>query len=175
MVVDGVRGFTGGMNIREGCVLKNNPRHPFHDLHFKVEGPIVTHLQETFLTDWAFATGELLDGEKWMPIPEYQGDTLARGIVDGPDENFEKLLMTILAAIATANERIVIMTPYFLPTASMIRALNVAALRDIDVSIIFSKTETCRPVLLVILKWNENIKNRPVYPEGSISISIAMR
>ncbi len=136
MVVDGVCGFTGGINIRAGCIVGNKPRHPVKDLHFKLEGPVVIHLQESFATDWAFVSGEFLQGEKWLPIPEFQGEALARGVSDGPDEDFERMLLTILAAIAIANRRIVIMTPYFLPDSSLIRALNVAALRGVEVVVL---------------------------------------
>jgi cardiolipin synthase len=136
MVVDGQCGFTGGINIRAACILGNNPKHPVKDLHFQIEGPVVSHLQEAFVTDWAFVTGEPLEGDAWFPTPVLQGDSLARGIPDGPDEDFERLLMTILAAVAVASQRIVIMTPYFLPDASLIRALNTAVLRGVDVKIL---------------------------------------
>ena len=69
MVVDGRVGFTGGMNMREGCLLELNPRHPVRDLHFRVEGPAVAHLQEVLADDWAFTTGELLQGPAVVPAP----------------------------------------------------------------------------------------------------------
>src|SRR4029078_7115948 len=78
MVVDGRVGFTGGMNVREGCLLELRPRRPVRDLHFRVEGPAVTHLQEVLADDWAFITGELLQGPRWFPPPEPAGSTLAR-------------------------------------------------------------------------------------------------
>ena len=46
LVVDGVLGFTGGFNIRVGHCLLKSPAHPVQDLHFRVEGPIVTQMQE---------------------------------------------------------------------------------------------------------------------------------
>ncbi len=51
MVVDGRVGFTGGMNVRERCLLGLNPGHPMQDLHFRVEGPAVAHLQEVLADD----------------------------------------------------------------------------------------------------------------------------
>mgnify|MGYP003704421789 CR=1 FL=1 len=44
MVVDGATGFTGGLNIREGCRLSRAPRHPVRDLHFRLRGPVVAQL-----------------------------------------------------------------------------------------------------------------------------------
>ena len=61
LVVDGQVGFTGGMNIREGHWLGRAPRHPVQCLHFRLEGPVVADLQETFAVDWAFTTGEHLE------------------------------------------------------------------------------------------------------------------
>jgi cardiolipin synthase A/B len=85
LVADGRCGFTGGMNIREGHYPEVRPRHPIEDLHFRVEGPVVAHLQEAFAEDWAFCTGELLQGERWFPALEPAGAAPARGVAEGPD------------------------------------------------------------------------------------------
>lgn len=161
MVVDGECGFTGGMNICGRCIVCNNPPHAVKDLHFKIKGPVVSHLQEAFATDWGFVTGEQLKGERWFPIPKVKGDSLARGIADGPDEDFERLLMTILAAIAVANHRIVILTPYFLPDPSMIRALNVAALRGVDVRVVLPSKNN-----IALVQWASNGLLLQIMEEG---------
>ena len=124
------------MNIREGCLLSLNPSHPVQDLHFRVEGPVVAHLQEALTEDWAFCTGEELHGERWFPPLGPAGSVIARGIVDGPDEDFEKLRLSLLGAVACARCSLLIVTPYFLPDSALITALNVAALRGVEVDII---------------------------------------
>ncbi len=136
LVVDGQVGFTGGMNVREGCLLELGPRHPVQDIHFRVEGPVVSHLVEVFTEDWAFITGELLEGPRWFPPAEETGRSLARGITAGPDENFERLRMTLLGAITAARSSLIIMTPYFLPDATLVSTLNVAAMRGVEVQIL---------------------------------------
>jgi len=136
LVVDGCVGFTGGMNIRAGHCLEPRPAHPIQDIHFRVTGPVVTQLQEVFADDWLFTTGEALRGDSWFPRIENRGQALARGVIDGPDENFEKLLWTLLGAISIARHSIRIMTPYFLPGPAMVSALNVAAMRGVRVDII---------------------------------------
>ena len=146
MVVDGRVGFTGGMNIREGCLLELHPRHPVRDLHFRVEGPAVTHLQEVLAEDWAFITGELLQGPRWFPPPEPAGSTLARGITDGPDEDFERLRMTLLGAITAARSSVIVVTPYFLPDATLVNTLNVAAMRGVQVDILLPAEGNLRVV-----------------------------
>ncbi len=136
LVVDGSIGFTGGMNIREGHCLASLPRRPIRDLHFRIDGPVVSQIQESFVDDWCFCTGEILDGDNWFPPIPSKGDVLARGISDGPDEDFESFRHTLLGAIACAETSISVITPYFLPDAPLITALNVAAMRGIAVDII---------------------------------------
>ena len=136
LVVDGRIGFTGGMNLRQGHQLKLNPPHPVQDIQFRVEGPVVSELQEVFAEDWLFTAGETLRGEEWFPALEAQGPVIARGIADGPDEDFEKLRWTILGALSAARCSVRVVTPYFLPDPAIISALNLAAMRGVTVEII---------------------------------------
>jgi cardiolipin synthase len=136
LVADGRIGFTGGMNIRVGHCLQRHPKSPVQDIHFRVRGPVVTQLQEVFADDWLFTTGESLRGDAWFPKPEAAGQVLARGVPDGPDEDFEKLRWTLLGALAIARHSVRIVTPYFLPDQAVVSALNLAAMRGVQVDII---------------------------------------
>src|SRR5882724_11878898 len=136
LVVDGWLGFTGGMNIRVGHCLRKHPKAPVQDIQFRVRGPVVAQMQEAFVDDWRFTTGEELRGEGWFPKPEKAGPVLARGVPDGPDEDFEKLRWTLLGALAIARQSVKIVTPYFLPDQGVIAALNLAAMRGVQVDII---------------------------------------
>lgn len=136
LVVDGKSGFTGGMNIRVGHWLSRQPKSPVRDLHFQLTGPVVSHLQEAFAEDWCFTTGEVLEGERWFPELASAGTVVARGITDGPDEDFDKLRWTILAALSAAQKSVRIATPYFLPEPTLVAALNLAALRGVQVDIL---------------------------------------
>jgi cardiolipin synthase len=136
MVVDGKLGFTGGMNIREGCWLAEHPKLPTRDLHFRVQGPVVTHLQEVFAQDWAFTTNELLKGAPWFPPQEEAGEMLARGVAFGPDESKGIIGLTLIGALGIAQKKVSIVTPYFLPDEPIAAAINVAAARGVDVNIV---------------------------------------
>ena len=136
LIVDGHVAFTGGMNIRHGNVLGSRPKSPVSDLHFRVAGPVVTQLQEAFANDWAFTTGEVLDGEIWFAEPVDTGEVIARAISDGPDADYDKLRLTLLAALAEAQTSVKILTPYFLPDPTLVSALNLAALRGVEVDIV---------------------------------------
>jgi cardiolipin synthase len=136
LVVDGQTAFTGGMNIRHGNVLADQPGSPVRDLHFRVAGPMVTQLQDAFANDWAFTTGEILDGKIWFPKLQESGSVIARVITDGPDADYDKLRLTLLAALAEAQTSVQILTPYFLPDNALVTALNLAVLRGVRVDIV---------------------------------------
>ena len=136
LIVDGKIAFTGGINIRHGNVLAEKPKSPVQDLHFRIEGPLVTKLQEAFANDWTFAASEILDGEIWFPEAKESGDVISRIITDGPDADYDKLRLTLLAALAEAQTSVKILTPYFLPDNALVTALNLASLRGVRVDII---------------------------------------
>jgi cardiolipin synthase len=136
LVVDGQIGFTGGMNIRHGNVLNDKPKSPVQDLHFRVEGPVVTELQEAFANDWAFS----------FPETKESGNIIARVIPDGPDADFENARWTLLAALAEAQTSVKILTPYFLPDNALVTALNLASLRGVRVDIILPAKNNLPPV-----------------------------
>lgn len=161
LVVDGKTGFTGGMNIRIDNMLEENPRRKVRDMHFKLTGPVVKHLQVAFAEDWLFSTGERLQDNKWFPEIKEDGPIIARGITDGPDEDFEKQLNVIMAALACAEKSVRIVTPYFLPENELIGALNVTSMRGVDIEILIPEKSNLRMVgwatnaqIWQVLQWN---------------------
>jgi cardiolipin synthase len=131
--VDGRVGFTGGMNIRQRHFRES--KDGISDIHFQVQGPIVLALQEVFLEDWFFATGESIP---WLAVPHelFAGNQICRVISGGPNEDFEKIHWILLGALAWAKKKVRIMTPYFVPDRVIIAALNTAALRGVRVEVI---------------------------------------
>jgi cardiolipin synthase A/B len=147
MIVDGSQGFCGGLNIRDGCLLALDPPEPTQDIHFRLRGLVVRQMLAAFAFDWRFTAGEALDGEAWSPAPAAApGTVFARGIANGPDEDFETLLLTLLGALAGATRSIRIVTPYFLPDPPLLDALKVAALRGVRVEIVLPVRSNLRLV-----------------------------
>jgi len=136
VVVDGVLGFTGGMNIREGNMLSRKPDHPVQDLHFEITGPVVGQMQHVFAEDWEFCCGEVLDGEAFYPVLSEVGQSSAIGLPDGPDADVEVMPTALFAALNAARTSVKILTPYFLPSPTLIAALNLCAVRGVEVTII---------------------------------------
>ncbi|HEX7053113.1 MAG TPA: cardiolipin synthase [Burkholderiales bacterium] len=136
LVVDGVEGFTGGINVDCRYWRPEAPEEAYRDLHFRLRGPVLAQLMEVFADDWHFTTGVALRGEKWFPRLAPAGEILARGIEAGPDESFERLRWVIIGGLSAAQRSVKIMTPYFLPDQSLITALDAAALRGVEVDIV---------------------------------------
>ncbi len=116
--------------------LTRAPTHPVRCVHFRVDGPVVADMQRAFADDWAFATGERLEGERWFAPVGRRGPVAARGVPDGPDGDIDNILEILLGALSVATRRARIVTPYFLPDSEVLRALHVAALRGVDVEIV---------------------------------------
>jgi cardiolipin synthase len=160
LVVDGKVGFTGGMNVRDDF-LPDGGRPPFMDLHARVEGPVVAHLQGTFAEDWLFTTGEPLEGGAFFPPLHGAGNVLARGVPDGPDEDFEAIRWLLLGALATARERIRIVTPYFIPDAALVTAIDVAVMRGVEVDVVLPERGN-----LPLVQWAQTAQLWQVIERG---------
>jgi cardiolipin synthase A/B len=160
MVVDGAVGFCGGLNIRDRCLLALKTKDKEQDIHFRIRGPVVSQLMTALAFDWHFVTKEQLAGPAWFPVVPPAGSVLARGIADGPDEDFETLPLTMLGALSQATRSIRIVTPYFLPDPTLIDALRVAALRGVRVEVLLPARGNLRFVewaataqLAQIVRW----------------------
>jgi cardiolipin synthase len=160
LVVDGRIGFTGGMNIRDDF-LASDGHVPFGDLQARVEGPVVAHLQTAFAEDWLFTTGESLDGGAFFPPLRGAGDVLARAVPDGPDEDFETIRWLLLGALATARERVQIVTPYFLPDSGLVTALDVAVMRGVDIDVVLPERGNLR-----LIQWAQTAQLWQVIERG---------
>jgi cardiolipin synthase A/B len=135
LIVDGAVAFTGGMNIAARHLAEDasRPRRVV-DLHFKLEGSIVSQLAGVFAADWHFATRETLIVRERAAAAA--GAASCRAVPDGPDDNRDPLTALLLRSIASARHRVAIMTPYFLPSPELVGVLQASALRGIDVSVV---------------------------------------
>lgn len=167
LVVDAQIAFTGGMNIGDHHLAENRAvKNPVTDLHFQLTGPVVRQLEEVFRRDWYFTTRRTVKPPT-TPLPA-SGQAICRVIVDGPDNNIDKIMVTLIGAISAARRRISIMTPYFLPPRELIGALQAAALRGIDVNVIlpgknnlFYVHRATRKMLWQVLQYNVNVYYQP--------------
>ncbi len=133
IVIDGRIGYIGGMNIADRY-LDGGRFSMWRDLHARVTGPAVRSLHYSFAVDWNFMghplipTDDIPDAEPGIPAG-------AQTVTSGPMNQWNNVAHTFLRAIAGARRRIYIQTPYFLPTESLLKALQSAALAGVDVRI----------------------------------------
>ena len=136
LVIDGVLGFTGGLNLGAENTRILHRRRQVNDVHFQVNGPVVGQLMLTFAEDWFFTRGEVLDDRVWWPDIPSAGHILARGISSGPDDDLGKLEAVMAVAVCEAKHRVRIVSPYFLPDQRLASALVLAALRGVEVQVV---------------------------------------
>jgi cardiolipin synthase len=138
LIVDGATAFTGGMNIQQDHVAGAGALARITDIHFGIAGPLVEQMDDIFRADWRFAAGEEIkrDPPAAAAASPATGDVVGRVLVDGPNEDLDRLVLVLIGALSAAHVRVWIMTPYFLPTAALVSALQSAALRGVDVRIV---------------------------------------
>jgi cardiolipin synthase len=136
VVVDGTVAFSGGVNIGDEYHGKMTKIGQWRDTHFRLEGPAAGALQRVFLQDWFFATGEGVEPKPYFPMAPSAGDATVTIVPSGPDTRTEAIHRIFVAAIGAARERVWITTPYFVPDPPMMVALQVAAMRGLDVKLI---------------------------------------
>ncbi|MEE9368634.1 MAG: cardiolipin synthase [Pontiella sp.] len=138
LVVDGHTAFFGGVNLSSENITASGEK-AIRDYHFQVEGPLVHELQLSFLRDWYFMTEEPIDtllNKDHFPRMLSVGKACARLIDSGPSEPPQIAGETFFNAIIMAQRQILVVTPYFVPTNDILRALRSAAHRGVDVRIV---------------------------------------
>ena len=174
VVVDGVTAFTGGLNIGEEYAerrFRNRTKKygvgVWRDTHIQLAGPAVGQLEEVFLEDWHFATGNALDFVADQ-IDEAESTPTFSTAMDPkkcfvqvvPSQPTDESLIGVLLfmqIIQSAKKRLWIATPYFVPDTTLMRELELAALRGVDIRIIVPKTSDNRIVQWVTLSYAEQL------------------
>jgi cardiolipin synthase len=143
VVIDSEIGYIGGMNIADRYIDGLPDGEVWRDTHFRVQGDIVESLVYSFAIDWNFL-------KKQPELPRFKPAAAERSnntgiqlVTSGPTESWNNLSMVFLKAISSARKSILIQTPYFLPTDTLLYALQTAALAKIDVRIMMpEKTDS---------------------------------
>jgi len=136
VLADGVVAFVGGHNVGEEYLGKSRRFGPWRDTHVELRGPAVATVQWSFLEDWHWAAREILD----LPLLETRNakretQCPALAIPTGPADDMAICNLMFLAAISAARTRLWITSPYFVPDETVYDALQLAALRGVDVRI----------------------------------------
>ena len=139
VVVDGRVGFVGSLNMIDASY--HNRRHEragrkWRELVMQLNGEVVFSLDIVFATDWYLETDEVL-AEDVQPYPYdvEPGDVLCQVVPSGPGFPDENNLRLFNSLIYSAQRRLSIASPYFVPDESLLYAITTAAQRGIDVEL----------------------------------------
>ncbi|MFI3239672.1 MAG: cardiolipin synthase [Bacteroidales bacterium] len=136
-VIDGEIGYIGGMNIADRYIdgLHNGV---WRDTHIRIQGAAIAGLEYSFTIDWSFMGNSLLD----LPIKDFDdinGGAGMQMMVSGPMGKWSNMAFMFQKSIMNSKKRVLIQTPYFLPTESLLKALQTTALSKVEVSIMIPR------------------------------------
>lgn len=134
VVVDGLKAWTGGLNLGREYLGKHRRLTPWRDTHTCVSGPAVLALQLAFATDWRWAVRSPM-GIDWTIQPQWSGEHKVLTIASDPSSIYDEAGLMFHQAIMEAKQRIWIASPYFVPDQAIVSALQLAALRGVDVRV----------------------------------------
>ncbi|MCK9305325.1 MAG: cardiolipin synthase, partial [Bacteroidales bacterium] len=151
LVVDGITGFLGGVNIADRYYDGGNFEE-WRDTHVKISGESVLALQSSFLLDRYFVIKQQFKRKrKYFPainqlnikLDEASAKYYSQIITSGPDSDWASIMQCYFLAISNARKNVYLITPYFTPNESLLNALKIAALGGVDVCIMIpEKSDT---------------------------------
>lgn len=147
VVCDGEVAIIGGMNIGDEYRHRHPVLTPWRDTGVAMQGPIVQAVQLNFAEDWYWATESLPD-LNWTPTTSPDADIQMMMIGTGPADNAESCALFFESLIHQARERLWIVSPYFVPDVAIIHALQLAAMRGVDVRIMLPELADKRSIKL---------------------------
>ncbi len=143
LVIDGDIAFMGSQNVTDSTYnLRKNIRRGLHwvDLMVRLEGPVVGSVNAVFLSDWYSETDELLTEEvDEFDLRQATGDLDCQIVPSGPGFEFENNLRLFLGLMYAAKERIILVSPYFVPDESILNAITTACHRSVEVELFVSE------------------------------------
>ena len=165
IVIDGLVGFIGGMNIALRYV-KGTKDQPWRDTMLKITGGAVNALQRAFLVDWYFVDRTLLSDRKYYPQHTASGgqpsnNCLAQVVTSGPVTPYPEIMQGFVRIITGARRYLYLETPYFLPNYPVLFALKTVALAGVDVRVICPRHSDAR-----FVEWASRSYLREVVEAG---------
>jgi cardiolipin synthase len=149
-VIDGRIGYIGGMNIAtryvRGRKVKQERPTPWRDTHLRLQGPAVYGLQRAFLVDWYFVDRTLITNRSYYPPVSHHSttnDCLIQTVTSSPITSWPDIMQGYVRILLEAKNYVFIETPYFLPTETVLFAMQTAVLSGVDVRVMIPfRTDT---------------------------------
>lgn len=133
-IIDGHTGFVGGMNLGDEY-NHQSPKFGFwRDTHIVAKGNGVTSIQNVFLKDWYYITGEVLDKKMDKSNEHFPG--LFSIIESGPDFENGLIRDVYIKLIHNAKKSIKIVTPYLIIEPELMNAIKIALKSHVSVELL---------------------------------------
>lgn len=176
VVIDGKIAYTGSQNMVDPIFFKQDAGFGrWVDIMVRIQGPIVESIAGTFISDWFLETDEeivrsLSLSEDLKHIRDTAdihhqptaGDVTLQLVPSGPGFAPETIHNLLLTTIYASKKNITFTTPYFVPDESILTALQSAAQRGVDVSIIVPEKNDSKLVHYASQARYENLINNGV-------------
>jgi cardiolipin synthase len=129
--------WAGGRNLAAEYFLGTPGKPPWLDLTFDLKGEVAAAVAQQFEADW-LASG----GTPARPVgtaPQCAAGGRAQFVPSGPDQTEDTVHALLIDACFHAEERILAVTPYFVPDISLENALRLAARRGVKIDLCIPK------------------------------------
>lgn len=146
VIIDDIISYTGSMNMVDPRLFKQNIGiGEWIDIMIRMKGPISLMMKMVFTVDWELETDERL--QSTLPTKNFalddQSGHILHAIASGPGTDENIISQSLLTAVYSARQSIVMTTPYLVPSDELLHAICTAAQRGVDVSIILpSKSDS---------------------------------
>ena len=144
LVVDGERGFVGGVGIADAWQSQDG-RPAWREDQFRFAGPAIADLLGGFAENWRQATGEVLFLEDLEA--ERRGEATAVALLDRPGDGTSHFRLALWMALRAAQVEVRIRTPYFLPGPDLVHAMGDTAARGVRVSLLLPGDRNDSPLV----------------------------
>jgi len=135
-VIDGQIGYVGSQNVVDDTANRGLTNE---ELVVRVVGPVVQQLQAVLLADRAQETGNEITDGALFPQPQAPGASAAQVLPSGPGHQAGNTQQVLVSLIYGARQRVDLTTPYFVPDATFLMAMQTAAARGVQVNLIVSR------------------------------------
>lgn len=132
-VCDDAVAWCGGRNLANEYFSNDGTAPPWDDLSFDVHGPLAGQLSALFARDWRQSGGATLDT---AAVPAPAGALAAQLVPSGPDYAEENYYAMLLAGAFQARQRILAVTPYFIPDDALLVAWRMACRRGVRITLL---------------------------------------
>lgn len=133
VVIDGKEAFLGGLNVGDEYLGRDKKFGNWRDTHLRISGPAVQAVQLVFLEDWFWASEEV--PHLFWSAEEQSANQVAAMIPTGPADTADSWKLLVAEAANSSRKRLWIASPYFVPDDGVMTALQLAAMRGVDVRV----------------------------------------